>query len=179
MLRLLPIAPVLLLIVNTVWCDSTLSYPAKSQPQHIYLARLRYRLEPQTTCHTWKHRPTDSLTHLNHRKRWRSHKPKIVRLRQAANRLHAPQRVIVSAITLLLRQANIQRIVIITTMIQTVKLMSCFSTPRKGRDSEHWDTFKQKYPTDSFTKTSLYGKDYTARRRKRGIGMAVIRNVFG
>ena len=50
-------------------------------------------------------------------------------------------------------------------MTEQVKLMGCFQTPKRGRDSEHWDTFKQKYPTDSFSKTSLYGKDMTKRKK--------------
>eukprot|EP00536_Pseudo-nitzschia_multiseries_P010533 jgi/Psemu1/307380/fgenesh1_kg.324_\ len=62
-----------------------------------------------------------------------------------------------------------------------IGLFGCFSTPRKGRDSEHWDSFKQKYPTDSFTKTSLYGNNHNhkrrqrRRRRKPGLGLSLIR----
>eukprot|EP00533_Pseudo-nitzschia_delicatissima_P015199 CAMPEP_0197266522 /NCGR_PEP_ID=MMETSP1432-20130617/3054_1 /TAXON_ID=44447 /ORGANISM="Pseudo-nitzschia delicatissima, Strain UNC1205" /LENGTH=58 /DNA_ID=CAMNT_0042731399 /DNA_START=131 /DNA_END=307 /DNA_ORIENTATION=- len=53
-------------------------------------------------------------------------------------------------------------------MTERVKLFRCFQTPKRGRDSEHWDTFKQKYPTDSFAKTALYGKEM-ARRKKSGL----------
>lgn len=61
-----------------------------------------------------------------------------------------------------------------------IGLMKCFPIPKKGRDSEHWDVFKQKYPTDSFAKTSLYGKGYVyASRRNKGMGQSLIKNVFG
>lgn len=61
-----------------------------------------------------------------------------------------------------------------TIMTERAKLMRCFRTPKRGRDSEHWDTFKQKYPTDSFAKTTFYGKDYTAKRKK-----SVLLKFFG
>jgi hypothetical protein len=45
--------------------------------------------------------------------------------------------------------------------ISSVKLMNCFKvpTPKKSffgrrKNMEHWDTFKRKYPTDSFQSTS-------------------------
>ncbi|MGK3756181.1 MAG: hypothetical protein ACI8RD_008491 [Bacillariaceae sp.] len=49
--------------------------------------------------------------------------------------------------------------------IPSVKLMNCFRvpTPKKSffgrrKNWEHWDTFKRKYPTDSFQSTSINNK---------------------
>jgi hypothetical protein len=55
-------------------------------------------------------------------------------------------------------------------MAERAKLMECFRLPKRGRDSEHWDTFKQKYPTNSFAKTTLYaGKDTVKQKRKQSV----------
>ena len=55
--------------------------------------------------------------------------------------------------------------------------MDCFRIPKRGRDSEHWDTFKRRYPTDSFTKTTLYGnQDFTPKKKR---GSSLILKFFG
>jgi hypothetical protein len=61
-------------------------------------------------------------------------------------------------------------------MTERAKLMECFRLPKRGRDSEHWDTFKQKYPTDSFANSTLYAEKDTAKQKRN---RSVLLKFFG